>query len=127
MSPASANLARLAEPPTAAAVAAALHHVADALSAHYGPRLDRAVLFGSRARGDARPDSDADVAVVLARGDWSPWQEKVALLPITEHVLDRWGLYVQFWILDADAWTDKASTADLVRAARRDAKPLRPA
>ncbi|WP_075216646.1 nucleotidyltransferase domain-containing protein [Mongoliimonas terrestris] len=127
MSPASANLAQLAEPPTPAAVAAALDHVAGALSAHYGPRLDRAVLFGSRARGDARPESDADVAVVLAPGDWSPWQEKVALLPITEQVLDRWGLYVQFWILGADAWTDPASAADLVRAARRDAKPLGPA
>jgi hypothetical protein len=31
----------------------------------YGDRLDRVVLFGSRARGDARPDSDYDVAVFL--------------------------------------------------------------
>jgi predicted nucleotidyltransferase len=31
----------------------------------YGPRLERIILFGSRARGDARPDSDWDVAVVL--------------------------------------------------------------
>lgn len=31
----------------------------------YGPRLARAVLFGSRARGDARQDSDYDVAVFL--------------------------------------------------------------
>lgn len=31
----------------------------------YGPRLERLILFGSRARGDARPDSDWDVAVVL--------------------------------------------------------------
>jgi predicted nucleotidyltransferase len=29
----------------------------------YGPTLDRVVLFGSRARGDAAPDSDYDVAV----------------------------------------------------------------
>jgi len=28
-------------------------------------RLDRAILFGSRARGEQRPDSDADVALVL--------------------------------------------------------------
>jgi uncharacterized protein len=36
-----------------------------ALKELYGDRLDRAVLFGSRARGDARPDSDYDVAVFL--------------------------------------------------------------
>jgi len=28
-------------------------------------RLDRAILFGSRARGEHRPDSDADVALIL--------------------------------------------------------------
>jgi predicted nucleotidyltransferase len=31
----------------------------------YGDRLVKLVLFGSRARGDARPDSDIDVLVVL--------------------------------------------------------------
>lgn len=31
----------------------------------YGDRLERVVLFGSRARGDAQPDSDYDVAVFL--------------------------------------------------------------
>jgi predicted nucleotidyltransferase len=36
-----------------------------ALDEVYGGRLERVVLFGSRARGDARPDSDYDVAVFL--------------------------------------------------------------
>ncbi len=36
-----------------------------ALAALYGPRLERAVLYGSRARGDAQPDSDYDIAVFL--------------------------------------------------------------
>ena len=31
----------------------------------YGDRLERVVLFGSRARGDARPDSDYDIAVFI--------------------------------------------------------------
>lgn len=31
----------------------------------YGERLERVVLFGSRARGEARPDSDYDIAVFL--------------------------------------------------------------
>src|SRR5712691_2261832 len=36
-----------------------------ALNEAYGERIERVVLFGSRARGDARPDSDYDVAVFL--------------------------------------------------------------
>ena len=31
----------------------------------YGDRVARVVLYGSRARGNARPDSDYDVAVFL--------------------------------------------------------------
>jgi uncharacterized protein len=31
----------------------------------YGDRVERVVLFGSRARGEAQPDSDYDVAVFL--------------------------------------------------------------
>ncbi len=38
-----------------------------ALAEAYGDRLWRAVLFGSRARGDAEADSDYDVAVFRAR------------------------------------------------------------
>jgi uncharacterized protein len=30
-----------------------------------GERIERVVLFGSRARGEARPDSDYDIAVFL--------------------------------------------------------------
>jgi predicted nucleotidyltransferase len=37
----------------------------DALDHIYGNRLERVVLFGSRARGDARNESDYDVAVFI--------------------------------------------------------------
>jgi predicted nucleotidyltransferase len=36
-----------------------------ALGEVYGSKLERVVLFGSRARGDARPDSDYDIAVFI--------------------------------------------------------------
>jgi predicted nucleotidyltransferase len=36
-----------------------------AVSEIYGDRIERVVLFGSRARGDAQPDSDYDIAVFL--------------------------------------------------------------
>ena len=35
------------------------------LEAHYGDRLKQLIMFGSQARGDAHPDSDIDVLVVL--------------------------------------------------------------
>ena len=36
-----------------------------ALDELYGDRIERVVLYGSRARGDHRPDSDYDVAVFI--------------------------------------------------------------
>lgn len=40
----------------------------------YGSRLERVVLFGSQARGDATPESDVDVLVVL-HGEVRPGEE----------------------------------------------------
>ena len=39
------------------------------LGSHLGDRLLQVILFGSYARGEARADSDVDVAVVLDRID----------------------------------------------------------
>jgi len=46
----------------------------DRLEELYGDRLERVVLFGSQARGDATPESDVDVLVVL-RGEVAPIEE----------------------------------------------------
>jgi predicted nucleotidyltransferase len=35
------------------------------LAQHYGPRLKQVILFGSAARGEATPESDIDLLVVL--------------------------------------------------------------
>jgi predicted nucleotidyltransferase len=35
------------------------------LEKHYGDRLKQLIMFGSQARGDAHPDSDIDILVVL--------------------------------------------------------------
>ena len=51
----------------------------------YGDRLERLVLFGSRARGDAEPDSDIDVMIVL-RGPLDDWAETQRTSKVTSEV-----------------------------------------
>jgi predicted nucleotidyltransferase len=60
------------------------------LRAEYGDRLDRAILFGSRARGDHRPDSDYDVAVFL-HGMIEWWAEVRRLADLTQIVMEETG------------------------------------
>jgi len=48
----------------------------------YGDRLVKLVLLGSQARGDARPDSDIDVLVVL-KGPVHPSSEIHRVSPLT--------------------------------------------
>jgi predicted nucleotidyltransferase len=60
---------------TAFAIDPILRSFHEALAELYGPALDRVVLFGSRARGEANEDSDYDVAVFLKdipdrRAEW---------------------------------------------------------
>ena len=55
-----------------------LDQVVAALHGHYGERLSRVVLFGSRARRDHEPDSDYDVLVVL-KGEFDQPVEREAL------------------------------------------------
>jgi len=43
-------------------------------------RPDRVILFGSRARGDHRPDSDFDLLVVSRDFRGVPWVERPAMV-----------------------------------------------
>jgi predicted nucleotidyltransferase len=56
------------------------------LVALYGPRLKQVLLYGSRARGDFREDSDYDVLVVLEGPvDW--WAEQDRLSALSDQIL----------------------------------------
>lgn len=85
------------DPITRAAIAAFIER----LTPHFA--LREAILFGSRARGDARPDSDADVAVVL-RGERGPFmQTKLAMADIAFDTMLDSGIRIQpLPIWDAD-------------------------
>lgn len=77
-----------------------------ALDALYGERLERAVLFGSRARGDARADSDYDVAVFL-RNFTRPWPELDLLTEITTAILFDTGAVISVLPFPAGAYLDR--------------------
>ena len=66
-----------------------------------GPRVRKVVLFGSRARGDARDDSDYDIVVVVDRR--SP-EIREALLAIEVDLLDRYGSLVACLLRDEREW-----------------------
>jgi predicted nucleotidyltransferase len=63
-----------------------------ALDEMYGDQLDRVVLFGSRARGDARPDSDYDVAVFL-KSLPDRWAELDRLARLRVEMIDETGAF----------------------------------
>jgi predicted nucleotidyltransferase len=79
---------------TAVALDPILTRFRDAVAELYGPTLDRLVLFGSRARGEARPDSDYDVAVFL-RAMPNRWSEIQRLADIELKLFDETGQFIQ--------------------------------
>ena len=79
-----------------------------ALTELYGDRIERVVLFGSRARGDATPDSDTDVALFLE--DLSDaWQEIDRLTELQVAMFDATGADIHTMPFGAGRWRDPAS------------------
>lgn len=74
----------------------------------YGPRLERLVLFGSQARGDAAPDSDVDVLVVL-HGDVRPVEEIRRTGGLVSEVSLRSGADVAVTFISAERFRSEAS------------------
>jgi predicted nucleotidyltransferase len=104
----------------------ALNAFVAAVRRHYGSRLHDIVLFGSQARGDARPDSDADVAVILEDGDWRFWREKMALAALAYDALIEAGLFIQPWPIARGGWEtpSKHHNRRFVEAVKRDVRRL---
>ena len=87
-----------------------------ALDEMYGARLDRVVLFGSRARGDARPDSDYDIAVFLHDMD-ERGPELHRLAGLSTNIISETGEFVHAMPYCAAAYDERTS---LMREIRRE-------
>ena len=88
-----------------------------ALTEIYGDRLERVVLFGSRARGDAQPDSDYDVAVFLngMNGPSDRWAELSRLADLRVRFIDETGAYFDAKAYAAGAYRERSPLMHEIR------------
>jgi predicted nucleotidyltransferase len=91
-----------------------------ALNDVYGPgKIERVVLFGSRARGDARADSDYDVAVFL-NDPGELWDELGTLSRVTTSILTDTGAVISAKPFPAGVWRDRSPLMHEIRGDGRD-------
>ena len=85
-----------------------------ALDGLYGDRIERVVLFGSRARGDARPDSDYDVAVFLTPPP-DRWSEMDRLARLRVSFFDETGALFDAKPYPAAAYAERSPLMHEIR------------
>jgi predicted nucleotidyltransferase len=95
------------------------------LTAKYGAHLRSLYLFGSRARGDHRPDSDMDIAVFLDEAP-DPVGEQFDLIERGYDIMLDTGVNIQPWVFAQESLTDPTHhrAAHLVSSIRREGIPL---
>ena len=91
-----------------------------ALDKLYGNRIERILLYGSRARGDHRQDSDYDVAVFL-HNLVDRWQEVDRIVPIVTDILYEDEAFIHAMPYGAGAYETRTP---LMREIRRDGVDL---
>lgn len=80
-----------------------LRHFRQAVEKLFSGRVEQVILYGSRARGDARPDSDYDVAVVM-RDYGGTWKEIDALADLGWDFLVEQGYDISALPLSTDEY-----------------------
>lgn len=98
---------------------AVLARFRSALQDLYGERLNRVVLFGSRARGDAHSESDYDVAIFL--NDFRDrWSEMDRLMPIVTEILYEESAFIHVLPYRAGAEAERTPLMHEIRHEGRD-------
>ena len=77
-----------------------------ALTEIYGARVEKVVLYGSRARGDHKPDSDYDIAVFL-RDLPERGQEMAQLAEMETDILYDTGAVINAMPFPAEAYRER--------------------
>lgn len=110
---------RAPDPDTEAAVRAFLNR----LPAHL--RVERAILYGSRARGQHRSDSDADVAVILPDSA-NDWRTLWMLSGLAFNIFVETGILIQPVPISSKDWANPAGFArpSFIRNVAKEGIPL---
>ncbi|WP_407147847.1 nucleotidyltransferase domain-containing protein [Bradyrhizobium sp. ORS 86] len=112
-----------ADPPEAMSPVArrAVNLFEDAARAAYGERLIQLVLFGSRSRGEARSDSDIDIAVVL-RDLRDRRAVRDHLADLANDAIVETGMDIQTAPISLDEWEnpERHTNPALIRAIKRE-------
>jgi predicted nucleotidyltransferase len=87
-----------------------------ALDELYGERIERVVLFGSRARGDASKESDYDIAVFL-NNLTDRWCELDRLADLRFNFLEDADIFIDVKPYPSGAYRDRTT---LMREIRRE-------
>ena len=111
------TLERMFPNPGSLATAAILQTFRAALDAMYGERIERVVLYGSQARGDARPDSDYDVAVFLNGLDAPSdrWAEADKIAVAATNILNETGAIIHAMPYRAGAYLERTPLMHEIR------------
>ncbi len=105
---------------TVVAIDPVVQRYRDALVELYGPVLDRVVLFGSRARGEAGPESDYDLAVFVTHMD-NRLAVAYRLADLSVRVFDETGAFIDAKPFRAEEY---AKRTPLMHEIRRDGLTL---